>query len=99
MGCSLPRTPRWRLEGYYARSQKQIDWDPRHPTYAEFRDRLMWSPNVPPDLADDQELLGETLPESLPGFDDETLTWLPLEEYRLTAKIRSIMGRQRSPAA
>jgi hypothetical protein len=86
------KNTRWRLEGYYAQSQRQTDWDPRHPSYADFRDRLMWSPNVPPDLADDQDLLGETLPESLPGFDDETLCWLAPETERFVYQIRRITG-------
>jgi hypothetical protein len=86
------KNTRWRLEGYYAQSQRQTDWDPRHPSYNEFRDRLMWSPNVPSDLADDQDLLGETLPESLPGFDDETLCWLAPETERFVYQIRRIMG-------
>jgi hypothetical protein len=77
------RNTRRCLEGYYARSRKQSEWHPDHPVYREFRDRLMWSQNVPPDLAADQHLLGETWPDvSIPGFDDESLCWFPLEEYR-----------------
>jgi hypothetical protein len=86
------KNTRWRVEAYYARSLKRTEWDSSHPSYTDFRDRLMWSPNVPPDLADDQDLLGETLPESLPGFDDETLCWLAPENERLIFLIRQIMG-------
>jgi hypothetical protein len=86
------KNTRWRVEAYYARSQRQTDWDPRHPTYADFRDRLMWSYNVPPDLADDEDLLAETLPESLRGFDDETLSWLTPETERFVYAISRITG-------
>jgi hypothetical protein len=83
---------RWRVEGFYARSLKQSEYDSRHPFYEEFRHRLAWSENAPPDLVGEQGYVdGDTTPE-LPGFDDESLCWLTPENYRLTSQVRQIMG-------
>jgi hypothetical protein len=81
---------RWRQEAYFASSLKRSEWDPYHPNYRDFRDRLMWSENCPPDLADNEELLGECLPDGPGGFDDETLCWFPWNEYFQLFNIRAL---------
>src|SRR5262249_39962440 len=66
--------PSLKLQAFYADSWKRTNWDFRHTAYGQFRDRLLWSPNCPPNLVRER---GETAPAPLPGFDDETLRWLP----------------------
>jgi hypothetical protein len=72
--------PWCQLLGYYAASLRAMNFDfKRHPRFYVFCEGLFASPNAPWHLRHHHGLLGAIDPCPLPGLDDETLRWEPLE--------------------